>query len=68
MTRWEYKLVDSKDVAREGVFKGRTREALEKHLNELGEQGWELVSADFNELESRTSFVGVVKRPKSDAG
>ena len=62
MKKWEYKVVDSKDIRRDGLFKGKTRESIEKYLNELGEQGWELVNIDFRELENRSSFSGVMKR------
>ena len=64
MKKWEYKIIDSKDVSREGIFKGRTREKIEQYLNALGEEGWEIVNIDSFELESRTSFVGIAKREK----
>lgn len=62
MAKWQYKIIDSKDVPGGGLFKGKSREALEEHLNELGDQGWEIVNLDFNELEGRSSFVGIAKR------
>ena len=62
MRKWEYKLVDSKDVASDGVFKGRSRAALEAYLNQLGAQGWELINIYSLELEGRREFVGVAKR------
>ena len=62
MRRWEYRIVDSKDVPREGMFKGRKRPAIEGYLNSLGAEGWELVNLDTLELEGRTEFVGVAKR------
>ena len=64
MKKWEYKIIDSKDVSREGIFKGRSREKLEEYLNNLGEEGWEIVKIDSLELDGRTSFVGVAKREK----
>lgn len=64
MRKWEYKIVDSKDVARDGIFKGRSRGRLEEYLNALGEQGWEIVNIDTWFVESRTSFVGIAKREK----
>ena len=64
MTKWEYKIVDSRDIKRDGLFKGRTRESVERYLSELGEQGWELINVDFRELEGRDSFTGIAKRPK----
>jgi hypothetical protein len=66
MKKWEYKLVDSKDVPSEGIFKGRNREALEAYLNELGAQGWELINIDSLALEGRSEFVGVAKRERAD--
>lgn len=40
---WEYKTIK---IAAHGVFGGKVKEAeLDARLNELGRQGWELVSA-----------------------
>jgi len=39
MSRWEYKIIDSRDVAKDGFFSGRSRENLEAHLNQLGSDG-----------------------------
>lgn len=65
MKRWEYRIVDSNDVAREGLLRGRSREAVERYLGELGDAGWEIVNVDFRELESRSSFTGIAKREKA---
>lgn len=65
MNKWEYKIIDSKDVSREGIFKGRSREKIEKCLNNLGEEGWEIINIDSHELEGRTSFIGLAKREKT---
>ena len=62
MKKFEYKMIDSQDVASAGLFKGRAREDIEVYLNQLGAQGWELVNADFRELEGGTEFSGVMKR------
>ena len=64
MTRWEYLIVDSKDVARRGIFKGRDRSDVEAYLNNLGNEGWELVGLDFRELDSRFEFTGIAKRER----
>lgn len=64
MQKWEYKIIDSKDVSREGIFQGRSREKIEEYLNNLGEEGWEIINIDGYELESRTSFIGIAKREK----
>ena len=65
MKKWEYKIVDSKDVPRAGVLKGKSREAIEAYLNRIGADGWEVVNIDLLELEGRTDFVGVAKRELS---
>ena len=65
MKQWEYRLIDSNDVKSEGILRGRSREAIEQYLNELGAEGWEIITLDWNPLEGRKSFSGVAKRPKS---
>lgn len=60
--KWQYKIIDSKDVAGGGVFKGKDRSDIESYLNELGLEGWEIVNIDFNELQNRLDFTGVAKR------
>ena len=62
MRKFEYKIIDSKDVASAGVFKGRQRADVETYLCTLGEDGWEIINMDFRELEGRLEFSGVAKR------
>lgn len=62
---WEYKIIDSHDVPREGTLRGRSREALEDYVNQLGAEGWEVVNIDALELESRMNFLGIAKRERS---
>ncbi|PKG98352.1 DUF4177 domain-containing protein [Paraglaciecola sp. MB-3u-78] len=62
MKRYEYKIVDTKDVESAGLFKGRKREDIEAYLNSLGFEGWDLVNVDFRELEGGSEFAGVMKR------
>ncbi len=62
MKKFTYKVIDSRDVATGGLFKGRKREDVEQYLNSLGAQGWELVNVDFRELEGALEFGGVMKR------
>ncbi len=64
MKKWEYMIVDSKDVASGGIFRGRDRSAIDTYLNKLGQEGWEIVNLDFRELENRFEFSGVAKREK----
>lgn len=63
MQRWEYKLVTSKDFSA-GMFRPTSRAALEAALNELGREGWEVVSMDFDdELVPAMKFAALLKRP-----
>ena len=62
MKKYEYKIVDSKEVETAVFFKGRKREDIEEYLNSLGFEGWELVNVDFRELEGGLEFAGVMKR------
>ena len=62
MKKWEYIIIDSLDMQRRLSLKGPNREQLEEYLNVLGSKGWEVVNLDFNEVDSRYSFVGLVKR------
>lgn len=65
MKKWEYKLIDSNDIKRDGLLKGRSRETIESYLGEIGAAGWEIVNMDFRELESRSSFTAIAKREKA---
>lgn len=62
MKKFEYKMVDTRDVESAGIFKGRERKDIESYLNTFGKQGWELVNVDFRELEGGTEFAGLMKR------
>ncbi|MCP4082869.1 MAG: DUF4177 domain-containing protein [Planctomycetaceae bacterium] len=62
MKKWEYKIIDSKDVPGGGIFKGKDRSDVEEYLNQFGRKGWEIINIDFRELEDRYAFTGVAKR------
>lgn len=62
MKKWEYRILDSKDVAGGGIFKGKDRADVETYLNQIGNDGWEVINLDFRELEGRFEFTGVAKR------
>ena len=62
MVKWEYMIVDSKDVCGGGVFKGKARSDVDSYLSSIGRDGWEIINLDFRELESRFEFTGVAKR------
>ena len=62
MAKWEYRYLDSLDIEEGDFLSIKTREGVEDYLNQLGAEGWEVINLDFNEVEGRTSFVGVAKR------
>lgn len=62
MSKWTYKIIDSKDVDGGGLFTGKKRPDVEKYLNDLGADGWEIINLDFRELEGRFEFMGVAKK------
>jgi hypothetical protein len=65
---WEYKIVDSDQAEKGGFLKGRTIEQVERYLNKLGSQGWEIIDLDFRMDHGLpggpTHFHGVAKRQK----
>jgi hypothetical protein len=66
MKKWEYKIIDTKDVPGGGFLKGKSREAIEAYLNDLGVQGWEIVNLDALEWQGdHLTFLGVARREKS---
>ena len=47
-----------------GLFKGKKRSDVEAYLNDLGNEGWELVNLDFRELDNRFEFTGIAERER----
>ena len=62
MKKWQYRIINTNEVPGGGIFKGKTQQAVENYLNEIGKEGWEIVNIDALELEDRMEFVGVAKR------
>mgnify|MGYP000719438208 CR=1 FL=1 len=62
MKKYQYKIIDTRDVETTGLFKGRKREDVEAYLCSLGAKGWELVNGDFRELEGGLEFAGIMKK------
>ncbi len=65
MIKWEYKIVDSKHLSGGGAFKGKDREVVESYLNQLGEEGWEIVDLHFKEIQRGFEFSGLAKRARA---
>jgi hypothetical protein len=69
MSLWEYKIIRSTDVKNEDAKWYESsmgdREAVEAHLNALGEEGWEIVGIDFTDAQvgSTVYFHALAKRP-----
>jgi len=69
--KWEYKTVS---IEAKGVWnKNINEESSIEQLNELGEEGWELVSAvpvertgSFTQKTATYAFVFILKRPVKD--
>jgi len=59
--KWEYKIIDSVHVAG-GIFRGKKFNEIEKYLNEIGQEGWEVINLDFNDVTGQMDFVGVARR------
>ena len=61
MKKWEYKIIDSMRIPG-GIFRGKKFDKIEKHLNEMGKDGWEIINLDFNDVTGQMDFVGVARR------
>src|SRR6185295_3028743 len=64
MKKWEYRIIDTNEGPGGGIFKGKSRPAIEAYLNELGAQGWEIVNFDALEWKGCMAFRGVAKRER----
>jgi len=62
MIKWEYKIVDSRDVPGGSVYKGKEKHDVEVYLNKLGRDGWEIINLDFRDIDERFEFSGVARR------
>jgi Domain of unknown function (DUF4177) len=60
--RWEYKLISTNDVSGGGFWGIKEREAVEAHLNQLGDEGWEIVGIDFTDATQSPSFFHALAR------
>ena len=62
--RWEYRLISTKDLSGGGFLgvRERDREAVEAYLNQLGDEGWEIVGIDFTDTMQSPSFFQALAR------
>lgn len=60
--KWEYQLISSGDLSGGGLFSPPEREALEAHLNRLGDDGWEIVGIDFITTEGSPRYFHALAR------
>ena len=69
MQHWEYLIHTHHDFKEPGFFGGLAKqEQVLSKFNELGEQGWELVSMDFPDvmMSGVTNWAAVFKRPRAE--
>jgi hypothetical protein len=63
--KWEYMIIDSNEMGRgidlKDLISGPRKEKVEKYLNQIGSEGWEVVNIDFVD-ELRVHFTGLAKR------
>ena len=45
-----------------GIFRGKKFNEVDKYLNEIGKEGWEIINLDFNDVTGQMDFVGVARR------
>lgn len=62
MKRWEYRVIDSRQIPGSSLFRGKKAEETEKYLNRMGQEGWEIINLDFNDMAGQVDFVGIAKR------
>jgi hypothetical protein len=61
MKKWEYRIVDTRDLKGGGSMKGPSRDVIESHLNALGLDGWEIINMYWYGI-NWGSIAGVAKR------
>lgn len=69
MQQWEYLIHTYFDFKEPGIFGGLAdREQVLREFNGLGEQGWELVSMDFQDqaIPDGSAWAAVFKRPRAE--
>jgi len=64
MAKWEYKTLRKRDLGLTIFSSRRSAEAMNSHLNNLGNQGWELVQFNFRTM-SEGGIAALLKRRKS---
>jgi hypothetical protein len=65
--KWEYKLLSTNDLPSGGMLglKERKRESIEAYLNQLGDDGWEIVGIDFTDgMGSASYFQALARRER----
>lgn len=60
--QWEYRVVTSHEIEDKDWDGEYSVEEVTAYLNQLGEEGWEIINLDLTEVEKRYNFFGVAKR------
>jgi len=62
MAKWEYKLIDTQeDLKSSDVIALPSRKKVEEYLSALGNDGWEIISAEFYH-ETRNQVIRAVAK------
>ncbi len=62
MNKWEYLILDSRELPGGGKFKGKEKDIIDMYFAKIGREGWEIVTIDFREVQRGYEFVGLAKR------
>jgi hypothetical protein len=68
MKKWEYKIINSHSFKKVGILKDFAVADVESQLNQLGQQGWQIVHFDCKfKVKEIETFTAVVKREAASA-
>ena len=61
---WEYRLLSSEDLGDRGFLgtKPASRDVIERYLNQLGADGWEIIGIDFHDPSESPQFFQALAR------
>jgi hypothetical protein len=63
MKTWQYKFIDSNTMRKPGLMKDFSPSEVEAYLNQLGQEGWEIIHFQCKfRVKDVDSFYGVARR------
>lgn len=60
--KWEYRVVSSHEIQDKNWDGEHMIHEVSAYLNQLGQEGWEIINLDLTETERFYNFFGVAKR------